>query len=150
MCACCWPSFHYSGWNSKMSLDAPLHLVELNSSFVCVPGQLHVNHKSEPWGSWFTVVASECLKQAQCDGGTELLIAFNLDYLKQRRMACRCLVRVYRDSRLPTLDWVISSPSEGPKQNCMARLPQGSSGYPLSPRSIQSFPNHQFEEEANS
>lgn len=35
--------------------------------------------------SWQPHVASECLKQAQCDGGTELLIAFNLDYLKQRK-----------------------------------------------------------------
>ena len=28
-------------------------------------------------------------------------------------------------------------------------LTPGSSGYPLSPCSIQTFPNHQFEEEAN-
>ena len=146
--------YHSLTHPAKLNLDWTLN----SSSFVCVPGQLRVNHESEPWGSWFTVfqycgwqphVASECLKQAQCDGGTELFLAFNLYYLKQRKMACHCHVRAYRDSRLPTLDWVIFSPSVGPKQNSVARLPPGSSGYPLSPRSIQTFPNHQFEEEAN-
>lgn len=91
-------------------------------------------------------VASECLKQAQCDGGTELLIAFNLDYLKQRRMACRCLVRVYRDSRLPTLDWVTSSPLRGAQAKLHGTAAPGVIWLPLSPRSIQSFPNHQYEE----
>lgn len=74
------------------------------SLFICVPEQLCVkgeNHKSEPGGSWSSTVqygshqphvASECLKWAQCDGGTELFIAFNFDYLKfkQTHMACGC------------------------------------------------------------
>ena len=75
-----------------------------DSLFIGVPEQLRVkgeNHKTEPGGSWSRTVrygghqphvASECLKWARCDGGTELLIAFNFDYLKfkQTHMACGC------------------------------------------------------------